>query len=131
MLNLNQLNSQKISEKLNRQINHFFNTLCGQNTQLGQLLAFFVIFAKCVLHTLAILANTLEYMVRGFFSLFSDGGSIKEYFSTVGSFLVINTINAITIIPDLFIRSYYAIKDCKIDSSHTQYTLYYKIMRLF
>lgn len=130
MLSLDQLYSQKISGKMNSQINHFFNQLIKNNRVLGQLMAFFVIFAKCALHTLAILANTCEYCVRGFFSLFSTSGSVKEYFSTLGSFLVINSINALTIIPDLFIRTYFALKESKIDPSQTQHTLYYKVMGL-
>ncbi len=130
MLDLDQLYSRKVSEKLNNQINDSFNVFIKQNVLLGRVLAFFVIFTKCILHTLAILANSLEYLFRGFFSLNLTDGSFKEYFSTLGSFLVINTINAITLIPDIFIRSYYAIKECKIDRSHTQHTLYYKIMSL-
>lgn len=130
MLNLDELYSRKISEKLNNQINNAFNLFIKRNPLVGKITAFFVIFAKCVLHTIGILANSLEYCFRGFFSMIFTNGSFKEYVSTLGSFLVINTINAISFIPDVFIRSYYAIKDSKIDRSHTQHTFYYKIMRL-
>lgn len=130
MLSLDQLYAQRISEKINRQINDSFNAFIKENVLLGSLLALFVVFAKCVLHTIAILANTIEYCLRGFISMISPLGSSKEYFSTLGSFLVINTINAATVIPDIFIRTYYVIKDSKIDPIHTQHTLYYKIMRL-
>ena len=130
MLNLDQLYCQKIMEKINYRINEWFNSLIGENVLLGRILAFFIVFYKCVLHTIGILANTLEYGLRGFLYLFSNQGSVREYFSTLGSFLVINTINAITVIPDIFIRTYFAIKDAKISREHTLHTLYYKIMRL-
>ncbi len=130
MLQLDQLYTQKISEKLNRYINEFFNRVMVNNLILGRILAPFVIFSKCVLHTLAILINTFEYALRGFISLFSPQGSTKEYFSTIGSFLVINTVNALTVIPDIFIRTYYTIKDSKIDPIHSKHTLFYRIMSL-
>jgi hypothetical protein len=128
MFNLNELYFQKFFEKLNNSINSSFNALIQDNIVLGRLLAFFVILSKCLLHTLAILINSLEYAVRGFISLFSSQSSAKEYFSTLASFLVINTINAATLIPDILIRTYFVIKEGKIDQHQTQHTLYYKIM---
>lgn len=128
MLNLDQLVSQKIHTQLNRQINDSFNAFIKENPLPGQLLAFCVIFGKCVLHTIAILANTLEYAFRGLIDLLTSQGSAKEYFTTLGSFLVINTMNALTIIPDIFIRTYYTIQDSTIHPSHTKHTLYYKIL---
>lgn len=129
MLNINQLFFQKISEKINHQTNRTFNGLMKIQPSLGRFLAFFFILFKCLLHTAAIFANTLEYGIRGFLSFFSSGYS-SEYFSTLGSFLVINTVNALTLIPDIFIRTYYAIQDSKIDPHQTQHTLYYKLMKL-
>lgn len=129
MLKLDDLYLQKISGRINQKINTFFNKLIASHLWYGRLLAFFIIFAKCLLHTFSILCNTLEYLIRGFIPMLSSKAA-KEYFSTLGSFLVINSINAITLIPDIFIRTYFAIKDARIDSSHTTHTLYYAIMRL-
>lgn len=130
MLRIDQLYAQKMSELLNLKINHAFNDIIKKNPILGNCLAFFVILAKCFLHTLSLFVNTLEYALRGFFYLFSSKAAMKEYFSTLGSFLVINTINIITVIPDIFIRSYYVLKESKIDPIQTKHTLYYQIMRL-
>lgn len=130
MLNLEQLYFQKIAEKLNSQINATFNKLIKQNLFLGRVLAFFVIFAKCILHTIAILVNTLEYACRGLGYVISQQGSFREYMSTLGSFLVINTINALTIIPDIFIRTFFTLRDSEINPTQTPHTFFYKIMRI-
>lgn len=130
MLTLDQLVSQKVGEKINGSINVFFNNFIKKNPFMGLVFAPFVIFIKCVFHTIVIMANTIEYALRGLVYLFSAKAFYREYFSTLGSFLVINTMNAATVIPDFFIRTYFVLKDSKIDPVHTQYTLYYKIMRM-
>lgn len=130
MLKIDDLYMQKLIGPLNHGINQFFNKFIQLNPVFGQFSALFVITAKCLLHTFSILANTIEYSLRGFIDLFLSGGQVKEYFSTLGSFLVINSVNAITVIPDIFIRTYYALKDSKIDPSQTRYTLFFQIMSL-
>lgn len=130
MLKLDDLYIQRWTISWNQEINQFFNKLIQLNPLVGKLSAIFVITAKCLLHTFSIVANTIEYSLRGFISLFLPGGKIKEYFSTLGSFLVINTVNVITVIPDIFIRTYFVLKDSKIDPSHTKHTLFFQIMNL-
>lgn len=130
MLQLEKLHSQQWMIMANRFINLYFNGLIQSHKTIGNILALFVIVIKCVLHTLSILASTIEYAVRGFFYLFFTKGFVKEYFSTLASFLVINTVNAFTLLPDILIRTYYAITDGKIDPVHSSHTLYFQIMRL-
>ncbi|OJV08551.1 MAG: hypothetical protein BGO14_06620 [Chlamydiales bacterium 38-26] len=129
MLQLNQLYTQKFFEKINFLINEFYNKLIHRNVFIGQWSAFFIIFSKCILHTLAILLSSCEYAFRGLMTIFFEKGSFREYLSTLGSFLVLNTINLFTLIPDIFIRTYFCIKESKIDARQTQHTLYYKLMK--
>lgn len=129
MLQLNQLYTQKFFENMNYLINEFYNKLIKRNLFIGQLSAFFIIFSKCILHTAAIILSSCEYAFRGLLTIFSEKGSFREYLSTLGSFLVLNTINLLTLIPDIFIRTYFCIKESKIDALQTQHTLYYKWMK--
>jgi len=127
-MNVNDLYFQNIAAKWNQKINNLFNSISPQSRLLALFLAPFFILFKCGLHTLSIFINTFEYAFRGFFANCRTL-SYQEYFSTIGSFVVINTVNALTLIPDWVIRSFFAIKEGKIDPAHTQYTMYYKIMK--